>query len=247
MWKRQVQTWSGLWIGCTKLCERTFCWLFRKKRSQSTLLDPKLMFWCVSRDFDNGKMAETNMVRVVHRMHGTMWTNILEIFSQRTCSIHLIRHKIHLLMRFARFWQCENGRYKHGSGCAPDARNYVNELFVDFFRNKLAQSTLLDPKLMFWCVSRNFDNGKMAETNFVRVVHRRHKTVPMNFWEILSQRTCQIHLIRPKTYVLMCFARFRQWENGGDKHGRGCAPDTRHYVNEYSRDFFAANMLNPPC
>ena len=158
--------WSGLCTGCTKLCNQTFWRFFRNERAQSSILDTKLMFWCILRDFTNVKTTSTNLVRVVHRMHKTMqnqlsgdsfatnmpnppyWTqnscfgafrailpmlkrqvrvvhlmhktmqtNFLEILLQRTCPTHHIRRKTHVLMYFAPFRQCENGKYKLCTGC----------------------------------------------------------------------------------------------------------------------------------
>ena len=58
-------------------------------------------------------------------------------YSQRTNPIDLIRPKTHVLMRFARFCKTEYGRYELGPGCALDARNCANEVYVDSFRTIL--------------------------------------------------------------------------------------------------------------
>ena len=63
---------------------------------------------------------------------------------------------------------------------------------------------------------------------------------------VVFARTCPIHLIRPKTHVLLRFVRFNQSENIKDKHGPGCAPDARNCVNQVSGDFNATNVPNPP-
>ena len=127
----------GLCTGCTLLCEQTFCRFIGIKHAKSTLLDLKLVFWWVLRDFASIKTTGTNRVRVVQRMHVTMRTNFLSIYSQWPCRIHLIRPKTHVLMRFERCLECENGRYQQGLGCAPNARNCANELSIDLLASNV--------------------------------------------------------------------------------------------------------------
>jgi len=121
----------------------------------------------------------------MHRMHETVRTNFMEIFSKRTSPIHLIR--LYVSMRFARFCHCENGRYEVVQSRAPDARNPANKFCGDFFRNERAQSTLLDPILKFRCISHDFATVKTTSTNWVRVVRRMHETVRTNFREIFFE------------------------------------------------------------
>ena len=77
-------------------------------------------------------------------------------------------------------------------------------------------------------------------------MHRMHETMRTDFLEIILQRTCPIHLIRPKTLISMHFVRFNQSENGKDELGPGCAPEARNCANELFGDYLAMNVPNPP-
>jgi hypothetical protein len=76
-------------------------------------------------------------------------------FSQRTCPIHYFRSKTHVWGGFAQFHCRTSPMPKTGVGCIQSTSFcHRNHFFV--FLNEQAQSTTLDPKLMFRVVSRNF-------------------------------------------------------------------------------------------
>jgi hypothetical protein len=76
-------------------------------------------------------------------------------FSQRTCPIHYFRSKTHVWGGFAQFHCRTSPIPKTGVGCIQSTSFcHRNHFFV--FLNEQAQSTTLDPKLMFRVVSRNF-------------------------------------------------------------------------------------------
>ena len=93
------------------------------------------------------------------------------------------------------------------------------------FCNERAEATLLDPKLMFRCVLCDLTKVKTGRTNLVWAVQQMHETVRTNFEEIISQRTCPIHLIRSKTLVSLSFVRFNRKGNGKDEVDLCWAPD----------------------
>ena len=78
----------------------------------------------------------------------------------------------------------------------------------------------------------------MASTNLLRLVHRMHETVRKTYLQIFWLRMCPIYLIRPKTHVLMHFARFCQYHNGKYELAPGCKTDARNCANELSCGFF---------
>ena len=64
------------------------------------------------------------------------------------------------------------------------------------FRNELAQSISLGPKLSFWAVSRDsVAGGTVVRSGFG--VHTMHHFVLPKLRLVFSQRTCPIHFIRP--------------------------------------------------
>ena len=63
----------------------------------------------------------------------TFW----ELVSKQMCPSHLIRLKTHVLIRFARFRQCENGRHELGSDRAPDKQYYANEVSRYFIETNM--------------------------------------------------------------------------------------------------------------
>ena len=99
---------------------------------------------------------------------------------------------------------------------------------------------------MFWCVLHYFANVKTSCVNMVRVVDRMHETVRIKFLQIFLTRTCTIHIIKPKTHVLIRFSWLCQSQYSRYEHGSCCAPDARNCLNEASEDYFATNMPNPP-
>ena len=86
-----------------KFVPRSCIRIFRNEHAQSTPLDPKLMFWCVS--YYLGAF-------------GTVWLS-----------------------------------YEIGAKRAELVQKFVPRSRVRIFRNERTQSTPLDPKMMFWCVS----------------------------------------------------------------------------------------------
>ena len=88
---------------CKSLCHKVVSEFFRNKRTRSTPLDPKLMFWCVS--YYLGAF-------------GTVW------WPYKT--------------------RCKTGRTSAKVRATKSRRN---------ISQRMLQSTTLDPKLEFWCVS----------------------------------------------------------------------------------------------
>jgi hypothetical protein len=76
-------------------------------------------------------------------------------FSQRTYPMHYYRSKTHVWGGFTQFRCRTSPISKTGVGCIQSTSfRHRNHFFV--FRNEHAQSTTIDPKLMFGVVSRNF-------------------------------------------------------------------------------------------
>ena len=122
----------------------------------------------------------------------------------------------------------------------------IEQTFCRFIHNDHVQSTLLDPKHMFWCVFNDSSSVKIVGTERDWVVHRMHETVRTNFLSIYWHQTCQIYLISPKTHILKSFAWFCEYENDRNELGTGFAPVARYCSNKLSVDLFATNVPKPP-
>ena len=89
-----------------------------------------------------------------HTMHHFMLPKMRLVFLQRTCPIHFFRHKTKFLGGFAQF-RCREVQVERSGFGVHKCTTLCFRSCVLFFRNKLAQSTSLGPKLSFWVVSRN--------------------------------------------------------------------------------------------
>ena len=188
---------------------------FCNERSRSTLLDPKIMFWCVS--FRSGafwtisllhetgcKTSQTGAINA--KFHATI--SRLN-FSQRTLPIHTIGPKTHVLVRFfpfecilKQFRYCTKLGAKHAK-LVQLLPKFVQRCLVRFFRNERSWSAPLDPKLIFWCISFRLGafgtisllhetRCKMGQLGAINARVRATKS-HQNF----SKRTLPIHTIGP--------------------------------------------------
>ena len=132
--------------------------IFHNERSWSTLLDPKLMFWCVLYYFivfgtvwlRYETRCKTGRTRAIVRA-----TMSRQNFSQQTHRSPPLDPKLmvwcvsHYLGAFGTVWLPYETRCKTGRTSAKvRARSRVG-----IFHNERTRSIPLDPKQMFWCVS----------------------------------------------------------------------------------------------
>jgi len=139
------------------------------------------MFGCVSYHFVTLKMSGTSFVQELQVwMHHSGRTNFRKSF-QNECPLHLITPKTHVWMRFVPFRYFENDRYEFRSGAAVWTHHSGRPNFHKIFHNERAQCTLLDPRLMFGCVSYHFVTLKTTGTSFAHEL--------LCEWTILGDRT----------------------------------------------------------
>src|SRR6185437_13874624 len=131
--------------------------IFHNELCRSTTLDRKLTFWCVSYyldAFETVWLAYKTRCKTCRTGAKVRARKSRQNFSQRTHQIHPIRPKL-------TFW-CVSYYLDSGPfGCLPTlcakraelVQKFVPRSRVRIFRNECTQSTPLDPKLMFWCVS----------------------------------------------------------------------------------------------
>ena len=120
-------------------------------------------------------------------------------------------------------------------------QNSCHKVTLGFLSNKCTQSTPLDPKLMFWCVSYllgAFGTVKLPYETQGKTFWTRAKVRATKSRRSFSRRTHLIHHIGPYSHVLVCFIPF--W----------CIWD--HLValpiseqNEVASEFFTTNAPDP--
>ena len=117
--------------------------IFHKERSQSTPLDPKLLFWCVY--FLVGCKSSCQKVSSKFLKTDTPdphnWTLSSCFHTFLSVWVHLgpFRYCTKLGAKRAKLVQL--------------MQKYVPRCLVGIFHKELSRSTPLDPKLLFWCVS----------------------------------------------------------------------------------------------
>src|SRR6185295_3296456 len=112
--------------------------------------------------FARFRCREVQVVRSgfgLHKMHHFVLPKVRLVFSQRTCPIHFFRPKTTFLAGFAIFRCREVQVVRSGFGCIK-CTTLCFRSRVLFFRNELAQSTSLGPKLSFCVVSRDSVAGR---------------------------------------------------------------------------------------
>ena len=95
----------------------------------------------------------------VHKMHHFVLPKLRLVFSLRTSPIHFFSPKTKFLGGFARFRCREVPVVRSGFG-VHTMHHFVLPKLRLVFRNELAQSTSLDPKLSFWVVSTDSVAGR---------------------------------------------------------------------------------------
>jgi hypothetical protein len=132
---------------------------------------------------------------------------------------------------------------KTGVGCIKSTRvRHRNHFFV--FRNEHAQSTTLDPKLMFGVVSRNFVAARHPFRKWVSGCIQSTSFCHRNQFVVFLQRTCPIHYFRSKTHVWVVSRNFVATRHPFRKRVSG-AYKARLIVTGSISSFFATNMPNP--
>ena len=141
-----------------KFVPRSRVRIFRNERTRPNSLDPKLTFWCVL--YHLGAFGtvwlpyetQCNTGRTIAKVRAT---KSHRNFSQQTHPITPLDHKLTffalctILVHSGPF-RCLT---KLGAKRAELVQKFVPRSRVGIFRNEHTQSSPLDSKLMFWCVS----------------------------------------------------------------------------------------------
>jgi hypothetical protein len=142
--------------------EKNHVGIFRNARTRCTVLDPKLMFWCVSDRFITAqKSMQTGRTDLIsaqffatsapdppatHAPDPLYWTlnSCFGVF-RTVLSPHRNRCKRAELVQVVHM--------------------FVQRCHVGIFHNEHTRSNRLDPKLMFWCVWDRFINAQKMMQN----------------------------------------------------------------------------------
>jgi hypothetical protein len=142
-------------IQSTSFCHRNRFFVFRNVNAQSTTLVPKLMFGVVSHNFDAARHPFRKRVSGCIQSTSFCHRNRFFVFRNENAQSTTSVPKLMFGVVSHNFDAARHPFRKRVSGCIQSTRFcHWNHFFV--FRNELAQSTTLGPKLMFGVVSRNF-------------------------------------------------------------------------------------------
>jgi hypothetical protein len=163
-------------VGCiqsTSFCHRNHFFVFRNEHAQSTTFGPKLMCCGGFAQFCCRTSPILKTVVGVYTKHEFLPSERFLRFSQRTCPIHYFRFKTHVWGGFTQFCCRTSPIPKTGVVLHTKHEFLPPEPFLHFL-NEHAQSTTLDPKLMFGVVSRNFVAARHPFRKRVSV-HTKHE------------------------------------------------------------------------
>jgi hypothetical protein len=142
-----------------EFCHRNHFFVFHDKQSQSTTLGPKLMFEVVSRNFVAARHPFQKRVPGVIQSTSFCHQNHFFVFRNEPAQSTTLGPKLMVGVVSRNFIAACHPFRKWVSGCIQSTSFcHRNHFFV--FRNELAQSTTLGPKLMVGVVSRNFDAAR---------------------------------------------------------------------------------------
>ena len=114
---------------------------------------------------------------------------------------------------------------KLGAKWAELVQNVVPRGRIRIIRNECTRSTLLDPKLRFWCISYYlgaFGTVWLPYETLCKTGRTSPKVRAKESRRNFSQRTHVIHPIGPKTDVLVRFILFRSIWDGLVAYGTRC-------------------------
>ena len=192
------------------------------------------------------RCREVHVVRSgfgVHKMHYFVLPKLRFVFSQRTFSIHFFRPKTMFLGAFARFRCREIPVVRSGFG-VDTMHHFVLPKMLFVFSQRTCPIHFFRPKTMFL---GGFARFRCREVPVVRSgirVHKMHHFVHPKLLLVFSQRTCPIHLFRPKTKFLGGFTRFRCREVQVVRSGFGVHTMHRFMLSKL-RLVFLQRMPNP--
>src|SRR6185312_11675712 len=198
-----------------KFVPRTCVEIFHNECTRSTPLDPKLMFWFVSYylgAFGTVWLPYENRCKT-GRTSDSGHEVVSEFFATNApdpphWTLNRCFGAFHTIWVHSGPFVCLT---KLGAKRAELVQKFVPRGRVGIFRNERTRSTLLYPKLMFWCVSYYlgaFGTVWLPYETRCKTGRTSAKVRATNLCRNFSHRTHPIHPIGPKTDVLVRFVLF---------------------------------------
>ena len=180
-----------------KFVPRNRVGIFHSKRTQSTPLDPKLMFWCIRGLFGCGTKLGAKWAELVQKFVPRSRIGIFR--NERTRSTPLDPKLMfwcisYYLGAFGTVWSpyetgCKTGRTSAKVRATMSRQNFSQER---------TRSTPLDVKLMFWCISYYlgaFGTVRLPYETQCKTARTSPKVRATRSRQNYSQRTHPIHPI----------------------------------------------------
>ena len=179
--------------------------IFHNERTQSTPLDPKLMFCCISyrlHAFGTVKLPYETRAKHSKLVQKFMPRSCIGIFHNERTRYTPLDPKLtfwcvsYYLGAFSTVWLPYETRAKR----AELVQKFVPRSRFGIIRNELSRSTTLDPKLTFWCVSYYLDAFRTIWLPYktrCKTCRTSAKVRARKLRQNFSQRTHLIHPIGP--------------------------------------------------
>jgi hypothetical protein len=178
-------------LGCiqsTSFCHRNQFFVFRNEHAQSSTLGSKLMFGVVSRYILAARHPFRK--RVSHTKHEFLPPEPILRFSQRTCPIHYIRSKTHVLGWFHAISLPHVTHSENMCRGAYKARVFATETNSSFFATNMP-NPLLYVKTHVW---GGFAQFRCRTSHIPKTgvgVHTKHEFMPPNHFFVFRNEHAQ--------------------------------------------------------
>jgi hypothetical protein len=168
---------------------RNHFFVFRNEHAPSTTLGPKLMFGVVSRNFFAARHPFRKRVSGCIQSTCFFHRNHFFVFRNEHAQSTILGPKLMFGVVSRNFVAARHPFRKRVLGCIQ-SRSFCHRNHFFVFRNEHAQSSTLDPKLMFGVVSRNFVAGHHAfQKRVLGCIQRRSFCHRNHFFVFLNEHT----------------------------------------------------------
>jgi hypothetical protein len=201
------------------------------------------MFWVVSRNFFAARHPFQKRVSGCIQSTSFCHRNHFFVFRNEHAQSITLGPKLMFGVVSRNFIVVRHPFRKRVSGCIQSTRFcHRNHFFV--FRNELAHSTTLGPKLMFWVVLRNFVAARHPFQKRVSGVHKSTSFCHRNHFFVFRNEHAQSTTLGPKLMFGVVSRNFVAARHPFRKRVSGCIK-ARVFATGTISSFFATNMPNP--
>jgi hypothetical protein len=170
--------------------------IFRNECTRITPLDPRLVFWGVLDRFVTARKSMHNLLNWCHYRTSSVNKVTSEFFvTNAPDPLHWTQD--------SSFGAFRTVSLMHESRCklaelVPWTHKFAKQGRIRIFRNKHTRSTLLDLKLMFWCVSNHFGTAQKLMQNLPNWCHYRTSSLNKVASEFFATNAPDQLLLDPK-------------------------------------------------